>query len=628
VRLAEALEAHPELSADSVGPAAELSWHWHQAHELPHALRASIEASAQAERMHAPADAARHIENAIEIWSHVGDPLAASGTTLVELLRRGAELSFIAGEHDRAAGLARRVLMAIDEDDVVATVLAHERLARYLWTSGQHSESMEQYRRAAELMPVEPPSAERARVLAGLAQARMLIGQVEGSRALSEDAVEIARAVGDREVESHALNTLGVNIGTLGDRAHGVTALREALGIALELEDSDVLHRAYTNLGDLLDQDGQLDEAIAMALDGVEMARDTGTTRSWAGFLLAEAAKRCWRLGRAEEADRLVRKALEYSSEGVSAGNVYLTATQLAAWLGRWDEAQSHLAEARRLLSRAAGSMWVSPLYGCVVEVAEHEGDITATRRAVADAQERMGGEGEYAFYARELYLPALRAEGDAAERARAARDEQAEAAARASGRAMAERVRDLTAASGVLGSPPPQVVADEATVAAELARIEGRSEPALWEEAAGRNERLGNLIEAAYIRFRKAEALLEQGAAREDVTESLRAAHREAEACSAVVLRERCETLSRRARIPLGDEPAPAATADDPFGLTPREREVLSLVAAGRTNRQIGEELFMSEKTASVHVSRILAKLDVSTRGEAGAVAHRLGLD
>jgi len=61
---------------------------------------------------------------------------------------------------------------------------------------------------------------------------------------------------------------------------------------------------------------------------------------------------------------------------------------------------------------------------------------------------------------------------------------------------------------------------------------------------------------------------------------------------------------------------------------LTEREREVLALVAAGRTNRQIGEELFMSEKTASVHVSRILAKLDVRTRGEAGAVAHKLGLD
>ena len=74
--------------------------------------------------------------------------------------------------------------------------------------------------------------------------------------------------------------------------------------------------------------------------------------------------------------------------------------------------------------------------------------------------------------------------------------------------------------------------------------------------------------------------------------------------------------------------EPQAASRPDaDPFGLTAREREVLVLVAAGRTNRQIGEELYMSEKTASVHVSRILAKLEVSTRGEAGAVAHKLGL-
>jgi DNA-binding NarL/FixJ family response regulator len=80
---------------------------------------------------------------------------------------------------------------------------------------------------------------------------------------------------------------------------------------------------------------------------------------------------------------------------------------------------------------------------------------------------------------------------------------------------------------------------------------------------------------------------------------------------------------------IALGEKPERAvAAADDPFGLTAREREVLALVAGGRTNRQIGAELFTSEKTTSVHVSRILAKLDVSTRGEAGAVAHRLGLD
>jgi len=71
----------------------------------------------------------------------------------------------------------------------------------------------------------------------------------------------------------------------------------------------------------------------------------------------------------------------------------------------------------------------------------------------------------------------------------------------------------------------------------------------------------------------------------------------------------------------------APAAAAEDPFGLTPRERQVLALVAEGATNRQIGDELFMAEKTASVHVSRILTKLDVHSRTQAAAVAHRLGL-
>jgi DNA-binding CsgD family transcriptional regulator len=238
-----------------------------------------------------------------------------------------------------------------------------------------------------------------------------------------------------------------------------------------------------------------------------------------------------------------------------------------------------------------------------------------------------MADEDEYAFYARDLYLPALRAEGDAAERARAARDPATEAEARESGSAIVARVRDLATAY-VRGSPPPQVAADLVTIEAELARLDGRPDPESWESAAEANDRLDNPVEAAYARLRKAEALLDAGAARDKVAEALRAAHGVAADCGAAVLRERCETLARRARIALTDEPARTPTVDDPFGLTPREREVLTLVAAGRTNRQIGEELFMSEKTASVHVSRILAKLEVSTRGEAGAVAHRLGMD
>ena len=96
--------------------------------------------------------------------------------------------------------------------------------------------------------------------------------------------------------------------------------------------------------------------------------------------------------------------------------------------------------------------------------------------------------------------------------------------------------------------------------------------------------------------------------------------------------LRREIELLANRGRLHLQEPTAPAPAASPSpaasFGLTRREAEVLTLVAAGRTNRQIGGELFISEKTASLHVSRILAKLGVAGRGEAAAVAHRLGLD
>ncbi len=434
VRLAEALEDNPGLSADSVGPAAELAWHWHQAHELPHAMRASIEAGEQADRMHAPADAARHLENAVDLWDRVDEPERVSGTTLVDLLRRAAEHNYIAGDYERAVALAGRVLELIGDSDPVAVAIARERLGRYLWTSGRHAESAKEYGQAVAEMPAEPPSAERARVLAALASVLMLTGHAEDSRELAEQAIEIARAVEDRSVEAHALNTFGVDLASLGDRESGLAALRESLAIELELGASDNLHRTYTNLADILDQDGQVEEAIGLAREGVSFAKGHGMGRGWAAFELGEAANRCTRVGRVDEADRLVREALDHGASGVSGGLVHEVATRVCLMMGRYDEARSHLADARRLLRRAAGSMWIAPIYGRVVELADRDGKIADVRRAVAEAQELMRGAEEYAFYARELYLSALRAEADAAGRARAARDAEAEEEALRSG--------------------------------------------------------------------------------------------------------------------------------------------------------------------------------------------------
>jgi DNA-binding NarL/FixJ family response regulator len=113
-----------------------------------------------------------------------------------------------------------------------------------------------------------------------------------------------------------------------------------------------------------------------------------------------------------------------------------------------------------------------------------------------------------------------------------------------------------------------------------------------------------------------------------------LRAAHQATKALGAGPLQREIELLAQRGRLRLEERAVADTAAEGPpspaasFGLTRREAEVLELVAAGRTNRQIGEQLFITEKTASIHVSRILAKLGVAGRGEAAAVAHRLGLD
>jgi DNA-binding CsgD family transcriptional regulator len=160
-------------------------------------------------------------------------------------------------------------------------------------------------------------------------------------------------------------------------------------------------------------------------------------------------------------------------------------------------------------------------------------------------------------------------------------------------------------------------------------------ADPGRWAAAAQAWEALGYTWHEGYARWRQAEALLAKGAPRPDAAAALARAWVLADGLGVRLLAAEVESLARRARIDLPDAaggardgPAPEELAvTDELGLTPREREVLALVADGRTNRQIAEALFISNKTASVHVSNILAKLGVANRGEAAAIAHRLRL-
>jgi DNA-binding NarL/FixJ family response regulator len=179
-------------------------------------------------------------------------------------------------------------------------------------------------------------------------------------------------------------------------------------------------------------------------------------------------------------------------------------------------------------------------------------------------------------------------------------------------------------------------VKANLLAVEAEWSRVDGQSDPERWASSAQAWEALGYPWPAAYARWRQAEALLAQGASRDAAAAALAKAWTPASEFGMQLLVVELELLARRARIELPPPPGGAgpdgpaqqpATVADELGLTPREREVLALVADGRTNRQIAEALFISDKTASVHVSNILAKLGVANRAEAAATVHRLGL-
>jgi DNA-binding CsgD family transcriptional regulator len=185
--------------------------------------------------------------------------------------------------------------------------------------------------------------------------------------------------------------------------------------------------------------------------------------------------------------------------------------------------------------------------------------------------------------------------------------------------------VRELVAKPGPANGWKREVGALAVQCEAEAARLQHRRQPGAWAAAVAAWEELSMPYAAAYCRWRQAEALLDGGAPRDRARRLLAAAHGTAVALGAAPLREGIERLARRARLPLEGAEAPAGP--DRNELTSREREVLELVAAGRSNRQIADMLFITEKTASVHVSNILRKLQVVSRGEAAAAAYRRGL-
>jgi DNA-binding NarL/FixJ family response regulator len=628
--LARALSDDPSLADATAGAAAaELAHHWRAAHRLPEALAAHVRAGLEAERVYAFAEAGQQLESALELWDQVEDAEERAGLSRAAVVAQAAEDTHLAGHHPRAAALGREALRFADQGgDVVRSALARERLGRYLWVGGDSDGALAVYKDAVRLLPPEPPTPELARVLAAQGQILMLRGPTLEGRESCQRAIDVARAAGARAVEGHALNSLGMAMGAVGGWERSERSLREAMGIARELNGLDDICRAYVNLSECLDMQGRVDESVELALEGAAFADQVGIG-SYTLFLQGDAGWRLTRLGRLDESEAITEAALAEGPTGTSAIVLHANAGHLALRRGRLDAAIEHFERTRAAMGRTTDSMWVGNGVHGRAEAELWRADPERAWQLATAALDAIGAD-EYLFYTARLHATAVRAAAELAERARARGDEQRARKALGDGAAMLERLRTLMAPERWPDGPPPaEAIAVEAHCAAELTRAQGTPDPDAWAAAVQRFEALGFPFEVAYARSRQAEALVLRGD-RAGAGAALREAAAIAGELGAALLEAEVQGLARRARIAL-DEPASPTAAPpshlDALGLTDRERAVLELVAEGRTNREIGETLFMAEKTASVHVSRILAKLGVRSRVEAATAAHRLGI-
>ncbi len=485
------------------------------------------------------------------------------------------------------------------------------------------SDILEHCREAVRLVPAEP-SAARAKVLATLGQQLMLARIDDEAIAVCEQAIAAAQVVGERVIEGHAHNSLGATLAAIGRTDEGLAELHRARVLALETESWSDVARAAVNEGGALQFLGRDEEGLAIALEGAEIARAHGLDRAFGSFLRLNACESLRLLGRWDEADEQLCKVETADPLGVEAWLLAEQRCLLAVGRARFDEARAEAERLRDLIGPTRGPQEHLTVERVLIAIAAWSGDEAAAVRRALEVLRLPPKDHRACFDTIAVVLDGLAAGASMAARAA---DTSALAAAGEAVRELAAEVDDEVATDRWGGGRPGALGALRAHVACEVARATGTDTAPDWLTVgdlwAGHRMR----PREAYARMRAAETLVRAGA-RDDAAVVARAAYALAAEIGWICVRDAVASLGRRARLDLGATSDAVASPADRYGLTARELDVVALVAEGRTNRQIAEALFISAKTASVHVSNILAKLGVANRGEAGAAARRLGLD
>jgi len=627
-RAAEAIE-----SAARTGPAAaELAYHWLAARDLPRALMAATQAAAAAEEAYAWAEALSHYEQAIKLWDRVPDAQTVAGIDVPELHRRAAEAAHLAGASERAGALIEMAIEAIRPDaDPVRLGRLYERLGRYRWMAGDTNASTQAHDKAVQLLSGHPPSVHLARVLAAQGHTLMLQDRHNQAEIRSRQAVGMARMVGAEIEAGYALCNLGTSLGFMGRIDEGLVYFAQGRQIAERSGDGEELTRVYVCLAAvLLYEAGRLEDAIRAGLEGAAVGRRFGVTLANGAMATAYAASALLRLGRWPECDRLTSEQSLFDAPPPIALPLYLVRAELELRRGRLDEA-------RRLIDAADGLSAGMPdaknrgyFHLRQAELAVWERRVDDARAAVRKGLDLVAAADNQDRFGPEMCALGVRAEADRVDALRG-RDRlgQVSEARRVAADLVAEvrRITRLPLERATV--PAPDAAAFAVVCEAEYSRLDA-NDPQRWAAAVMCWDALGEPYPAAYARYRYAEASLASHRAVTPATKALNQAHQVAVALGATPLQTEIHRLAARAHIELGPPKTPPTQSTNPaapaeLGLTRRETEVLRLLATGQTNRQIASTLFISEKTASVHITNILRKLQVRSRVEAAAVGQRL---
>jgi len=619
----EVLSASPQLVDDAAALPAILAFHWYAALDLPRALGASVDAARQAMSRYAPVEAQRHLERALEIWPRVQDAARRTGLDLVELTSLAANAAYDAGAMDRSTLLYDQALSGLPAAaDPVRRALILVRKARALGDAGGERANDASLREALSLLPAGATTQAHVVVLGALARYQMRIGAMQASLETAERARDAAQSVGASLEEADAAATLGIARAYLGDAEGGVAALRDGVELALRYDILTGL-RGLINLSDVLAMLGRHTEAVDAARRGLELATDAGMARSMGAYLIGNMGEALLRLGRWEEIPELIANSLAGDPQGVFAATLYLIRAELRMLQGRDDDATADARAVRRLVGGSNDTQFAQSLAYLEATLEYRQGNYDRAREVLVEALRGTDVDGFTPRYAWPLLWLGMRIEADAAVHARDRHGPEPPTSP--------ARVLVLEQAELLTSATAPERARRQLFLA-EQARMLGVGEVEAWRVGVAACRDADESPVIAYALFRLAEATCAAGA-RDAATAAARESAAIADRLGMAPVSSELRALARRARLVLDDSPSqvekPPEEPDQlaPFGLTEREREVLLLLAAGRSNPEIAQQLFISPKTASVHVSNILAKLGVSGRVEAAAVAHRLGI-